>query len=59
MPEFLQRARTFRDVSQALREIADNHSNPDQLAFVCRLADQYEQMAEEEQAKSTLKISST
>jgi hypothetical protein len=54
MPEFLERARTSREIARALREIADSENNPDQQAFIYRLADQYDQMAEAEQAKSAV-----
>jgi hypothetical protein len=56
VPEFLERARTLHEIAQALREIASSQGDPDQRVFILRLADDYDQRAEAEQLKSTVKM---
>jgi hypothetical protein len=59
MPEFLEKSRTLREIAQALREIADREINGDQRSFLHRLADQYDERAKAERAKSAVKPTSS
>ena len=54
MPAHLERARTFRNRAEQLRQIAADLIDSAQRAILEQAANEYEQMAEAEAAKSVI-----